>query len=502
MPGHYDAVTVLFSFLIASLSGFVAFESAAHTRQSVRPGFWTVIGGFTLGLGIWSMHFVGMLAWKPPYPLYYSLPRTCWSVMLAVAASMIAMHLSMLPLETRARNKMLGALLVGLGITVMHYLGMSALRFTEPVMWNRGWIAVSVAIAVGASWVALHLLEGTSNASRVTASGMRRQVYASLLVGAAICGMHYAGMEAMMLPEGSVCLRTAGSSSGPALARVGVGNALLLTLCLLIVSYYDKARWAELASEARFQAQEAARDAERLAAAGKIAALIAHEVNNPLAAVTNLLYLIEAGELSEEQQTYLSLAQSEVKRIAEITTHTLKFYRQQSAPEQTSIGDLFESALVLFQQRMEACGIGLQKNWPEEAPTVLCRAGEMRQVLANLVGNAIDSMREGGTLRLGIEPRGDGIVIEVGDTGIGILPEAQAHLFEPFFTTKGPAGTGLGLSISSEIVERHGGTLTFTSSTQKGASGTVFRVWLPAPAEAAPAAEMHEGLSLSAAALA
>ena len=111
-------------------------------------------------------------------------------------------------------------------------------------------------------------------------------------------------------------------------------------------------------------------------------------------------------------------------------------------------------------------------------------------------------MREGGTLRLGIEPRGDGIVVEVGDTGTGILPEAQAHLFEPFFTTKGPAGTGLGLSISSEIVERHGGTLTFTSSTQKGASGTVFRVWLPAPAEAAPAAEMHEGLSLSAAALA
>ena len=501
MPGHYDPVTVLFSILIASLAGFVAFESAAHARQSVRPGLWTVIGGFTLGLGIWSMHFIGMLAWKPPFPLYYSLPRTCWSVMLAVLASMVAMQLGMRPTETPARNKMLGALLVGLGISGMHYVGMSALRFTQPVMWSRCWIAASVVIAVGASWVALHLIEGKSNATRVTAYGMRRQVYASLLVGAAICGMHYAGMEAMMLPEGSVCLRLRGFSSGPALARVGVGNALALTLCLLIVSYYDKARWAELASEARFQAQEAARNAERLAAAGKIAALIAHEVNNPLAAVTNLLYLIEAGELAEEQQAYLSLAQSEVKRIAEITTHTLKFYRQQSAPELTSIGDLFESALVLFQHRMEASGIALQKDWPEGTPRVLCRAGEMRQVLANLVGNAIDAMREGGTLRLGIESRGDGIAISVGDTGMGILPEAQVRLFEPFFTTKGPAGTGLGLSISSEIVERHGGTLTFTSSTQKGASGTTFRVWLPVHVEAEMVTTLHEGSSLPAVAM-
>ena len=117
-----------------------------------------------------------------------------------------------------------------------------------------------------------------------------------------------------------------------ALARIGVGNAMLFTFALLVVSYRDKARWIQRASAARLEIEEAARKLEALAAAGKIAASVAHEINNPLEAVTNLLFLAQMGNVGESEREYLAMAQKEVGRIASITTHTLRFYRQQSGP--------------------------------------------------------------------------------------------------------------------------------------------------------------------------
>lgn len=476
MPGYFDFWTVLFSFVIASLAGFVAFESIDHTRYSEHPERWTLISGITLGLGIWSMHFIGMLAWQPPFPLYYSLGRTMLSVLAAIAASWLAMHITVRHTAGAPRHNLLfGALIVGAGICGMHYIGMSALHFNLPVMWDRFWMLLSIAISITASLVALELLRRSGGDD----FGIRPQIAASLVLGFAICGMHYAGMHAMMLQPGSFCLRQPGAFSGSALARIGVGNALVFTVCLLVVFYQDKVRLVHTASEARFQAQEASRRAERLGAAGKIAASIAHEINNPLEAVTNLLYLVEHGNVGKTELEYLQTAQSELRRIAEITTHTLKFYKQQSAPTTTELPELFDSALVVFAKRLQQSGISVEKHWDPEAPKVLCRAGEIRQVLANLIGNAIDAMPSGGSLLLAVRGRGQGAEIEVSDTGQGISEEAQKRIFEPFFTTKGVSGTGLGLSICAEIMERHGGTLRFSSSTESGHSGTRFQLYLP-----------------------
>jgi signal transduction histidine kinase len=301
-----------------------------------------------------------------------------------------------------------------------------------------------------------------------------------VVIGLAICGMHYTGMMAMMLPNDAISVERPGSFSGAALARIGVGNALVFMACLLVVFYRDKVRLLGAASDARFQAQEASRSAERLGAAGKIAASISHEINNPLEAVTNLLYLVEGGQIGAEERVYLKQAQDELRRIAEITTHTLKFYRQQSAPAETSMQDLMESALAVFSNRITKHSIAVTKQWDARSPRVLCRAGEVRQVLANLISNAIDAMPNGGGLQLTVRPAtADGVDIVVADTGEGISKEVQKRILEPFFTTKGVAGTGLGLSICAEIMQRHGGSLTFTSSTEKGHSGTQFQLHLP-----------------------
>jgi NO-binding membrane sensor protein with MHYT domain len=160
MPGYYDPWTVFCSFLIACLAGFVAFEAVDHTRFSKAVRSWVFLGGVTLGLGIWSMHFMGMLAWHPPFVLYYSVGRTFLSVVVAICASWLALHLVAQNLTRRSLTaKAVGALMVGSGICAMHYIGMSALHFTGHVMWGRLWLLYSFLIAVVASWAAMEMLD-------------------------------------------------------------------------------------------------------------------------------------------------------------------------------------------------------------------------------------------------------------------------------------------------------------------------------------------------------
>ena len=477
MPGYYDLWTVFCSFLIACLAGFVAFESVDHTRYSDAVRGWVFFGGVTLGLGIWSMHFMGMLAWHPPFALYYSVGRTLLSVLVAICASWLALHLvaknhlPRRPLTVRAVE----ALLVGSGICAMHYIGMSALHFTGPVMWDRQWLLYSFLIAVVASWAAMEMLIRSGTGMK----NLSARLIASVVIGIAICGMHYAGMRAFMIESGATSVQLPASFSGVVLARIGVGNAILFTFALLIVSYRDKARWIQAASEARLQAEESARKLEGLAAAGKIAASVAHEINNPLEAVVNLLYLVQFGNIGDAERHHIAIAQKELDRIAAITTHTLRFYRQQSSPAPVSIPELFESALALFQTPLTVCDITVERHWLENVPPVVCLEGEIRQVLANLISNAIDSMPNGGTLRLAARSAGNGLNIEIADTGQGIPTEVQNKILEPFFTTKGRNGTGLGLTISAEIIARHGGTLNFDTTTDSRRSGTCVKFFLP-----------------------
>jgi signal transduction histidine kinase len=475
LPGYYDLWTVSLSYAIAALSGFAAFESVRHARHSGRRVFWATISGVVLGFGIWSMHFVGMLAWVPPFPLFYSANRTAASMVAAVLASLLAMHLAMAPALPSRFRLTPGAVLVATGICAMHYIGMSAVHFSTPVMWSVPWVAASCVIALVASFAALLLL----NRSNREGLDIAHQISGALALGLAICGMHYSGMHAMMLHPGSVALRYSGDASGATLARIGVGNALIFTFCLLVISYQDRLRLLRTAHDAQIRAQDASRTAEQLSAAGRIAASIAHEVNNPLEAVTNLLYLAEHSDVGPAALAYLQQAQSELRRVSEITTHTLKFYRQQHAASSVSLPELVDSVLVLFCGKLEMQHIPVRKTWKAEIPNVHCRAGEIRQVIANLVGNAIDSMPHGGSLSVSVQAAGDFIELAVTDTGQGIPEEVKEKIFQPFFTTKGVGGTGLGLSISAEILERHGGTLMFESRTEPPDQGTTFTMALP-----------------------
>jgi signal transduction histidine kinase len=233
------------------------------------------------------------------------------------------------------------------------------------------------------------------------------------------------------------------------------------------------------------RAQEALLRSEKLAVTGRLAASIAHEINNPLEAITNLLYLMH-GELTATQMAgFLADAEHELARVTEITKQTLRFYREPALPVATEVTPVLDSVLKLYRTRIVGAGVTVRRELRADTTHVLSTPGEMRQVLANLVGNAVDAMRGGGTLRIRItEPRQFGrirrmIRITIADTGVGIPSEVLPTIFEPFVTTKGETGTGLGLWVTSEILKKNGWKVRVRSSRNPCRSGTVFVILIP-----------------------
>jgi signal transduction histidine kinase len=233
------------------------------------------------------------------------------------------------------------------------------------------------------------------------------------------------------------------------------------------------------------RAEQALMQSEKLAVVGRLASSIAHEINNPLEAVTNLLYLAQQSATNPETQQYLATAETELQRVSAIASQTLRFHRQATKPRPVSPVELFDGTLPLYRHKLINSQVAVERR-DRTLRTVLCFDGEMRQVLNNLIGNAIDSMHgKGGRLLLRSREGWNwkagrrGIYLTVADTGSGMSRSTLAKAFEPFFTTKGIGGTGLGLWISQEIVNRHRGSLRGRSSQSPNRSGTAFTLFLP-----------------------
>jgi PAS domain S-box-containing protein len=238
--------------------------------------------------------------------------------------------------------------------------------------------------------------------------------------------------------------------------------------------------------EERLRTEQALRRSEKLAATGRLAASIAHEINNPLAALTNLIYLIETEVVSDVVRNYAHTAQEELARVAHITRQTLAFYRDSGAPNDVNLEELIDSALFLYAGAIRSRNLQVKREI-RFSGSIHGYASELRQVFSNLVGNAVEALPKDGCLRIRLyrsqewcNSRKPGVRVVIGDTGEGILPDHRAHLFEPFFTTKAEKGTGLGLWVSQGIVEKHGGFIRLKSSTGPQHRGTVFSIFLPA----------------------
>lgn len=239
------------------------------------------------------------------------------------------------------------------------------------------------------------------------------------------------------------------------------------------------------------RAEEALRKNEKLATAGRLAATIAHEINNPLEAVGNLLYLARRDKRKADE--YLQMAEVEVQRVASIAQQTLGLVREPLSVAPIDVGAIVDDVLNLHARKLRAKEIEVRTRCDRVAQ-IQGFAGELRQVFSNMIGNAIEALPQRGSLRVRVQRWQEanssraGVRVTIADNGSGITPESMTHLFEPFFTTKKDTGTGLGLWLSYSIVQKHGGWIRVRSRADHGCSGTVFSIFLPAALEPSKAA--------------
>jgi PAS domain S-box-containing protein len=235
----------------------------------------------------------------------------------------------------------------------------------------------------------------------------------------------------------------------------------------------------------RHQTEKALRDSEKLAATGRLAATIAHEINNPLEAVVNLVYLAKnAHSLDPSTRELLQAADTELARVSHMVRQTLGFYRETSSPVWIDLTSTVEQIISLYRNKIQRKAIDIKVR--TSPARIFGMEGELRQVISNFISNALDAVEMNGRISVRVRTVGRGIRILVADDGHGIAPEHRAKVFQPFFTTKKDFGTGLGLWVSKGIIDKHQGKVRMRSRTRPGASGTVFNIDLPIEASAPP----------------
>ena len=508
MPLHkaYSPLLVILSVLIASAASYTALDlagrvTAARGRERLA---WLAGGSLAMGVGIWSMHFVGMLAFHLPVPIGYRLGRVLLSVLVAVAASALALVVVSRP-RVGLSALAVGALCMGPAIAGMHYIGMAALNVPATMRFDVGLVVVSVAIAIVASFVALAL------ASRFRldegAGGFARRMASGLVMGLAIAGMHYTGMAAARF---TVPGRTGASVGGLLATRdlaigVTLGALVILTLGILGATVDRWLRRRAWSIESRQQSQ-------KLEAIGQLAGGVAHDFNNLLTAILgNAAFVLESMTPDDPRYEDVREIERAATRAAELTHQLLAFSRKQVLQPRSL--DLNAALAQIMRMLTRLVGEHIEVTvHPEPAlGRVQVDAAQLEQVIVNLVVNARDAMPDGGRLTIETQnvtlekgstsqhigtPPGAYVLIAFTDTGIGMDPATQARIFEPFFTTKARGkGTGLGLATVYGIVKQSGGSLSVYSEPNRGST---FKVYLPRVVEPIPTTGEDAGQPVSA----
>lgn len=220
---------------------------------------------------------------------------------------------------------------------------------------------------------------------------------------------------------------------------------------------------------------------EKLAATGRMAATIAHEINNPLDSVMNLVFLARTSSSINKARGYLQTAEKELERVAHIVRQTLGYYRETVAPVRVDVRELIEDVLSIYQRKLSANKISVDCRFDNHRP-ITANKGELVQVLSNVIANSIDAMAQGGVLQVQVGETThskEGLQIVIRDSGTGIPEEYLTRIFEPFFTTKGHLGTGIGLWVAKQLIEKQRGQIAITSCTDSENSGTTLVIFIP-----------------------
>jgi len=478
--GTHDPYLVALSILVAAFASYTALDLGERvgSARGLPRHVWLAAAAITMGGGIWSMHFVAMLAFKMPIPMSYDIGMTILSLVVAIVATSGGFYVisrqSASPLHL-----VLGGIFMGLGIVAMHYTGMAAMRGQAELSYDRLFVALSVVIAIGASTAALWLAFRTTE--------RRQHVVAAVVMGLAISGMHYTAMRAAIFTAHGRVHEAQGNAGldQTNLALVVTGITFFILAFALIASLSEQKRVEEALRQARADLAHV----NRVTTMAALTASLAHEVNQPIAAaVANAHACLNwlAGDtpnLEAARASAMSIVEDGT-RAAEIISRTrLLFKRGTLQREPVDVNEVIRGMVLLLSSEITRHFISVRTELAAYLPQVMGDRVQLQQVMMNLITNSIDAMKDvDGTRELAIRSQtaeNGQLTVCVSDTGVGLPLQQADQIFYAFFTTK-PHGTGMGLSISRSIVESHNGRLWASDNSPRGAS---FHVILPTTVE-------------------
>jgi NO-binding membrane sensor protein with MHYT domain len=472
VTGIYNPYLVALSILVACFASYTALDLSGHlgtARGFARRG-WLVAAALTMGGGIWSMHFVAMLAFIMPIPMSYDIGLTILSLVVAIFVTgggfYVISRRSASPLRL-----VVSGVFMGLGIAGMHYTGMAAMRGNVELSYDPLFVALSLIIAIGASTVALWV------AFRTTDLGQK--LVAAVVMGLAISGMHYTGMRAAIFycsRPGSIAAQINASVDQTNLALAVAGITFLILAFASVASLFERKR----AEEALRQAQANLAHVGRVMTLGELTASISHEVNQPLAAVVLngqvcLRLLALETPRPDEMRAALERIVKDANRASEVIKR-IRALAKRSEPQMVSldINDVIREAILLVQREVLRHGASLRTELASALPHVLGDRVQLQQVIINLLMNGVEAMasitdRPRELVIRSEQDEAREVHVAVRDSGMGIDSETAERLFTAFFTTK-PSGMGMGLSISRSIIRAHGGRLWVSPNADRGAT--------------------------------
>lgn len=492
----HSPLLVGLSFLIAILASYCSLDMAERMREAdgATRRYWLGFAGLSLGAGIWSMHFIAMVALDLPIEQGYEPIATVISGLVAVGA--VIAGLAFLGRTPSIARLVAAGVIVGSGVVVMHYLGMSAMRVAGEVSYRPGLFSLSVLIALTAATVALWLaINLKSFVHRVVASGV---------MAVAICGMHYTGMAGTVVVALPMMAPPADLVSKEMLAIVvAIGMAGLVVTGLVLAHFDRKMDAAAVAEAARLREvnaklEEARQRAEAAARAeSQFLATMSHEIRTPMNGVIGMIEgALGASRLDTEVREYLTTARSSAEGLLRILNDILDYSKLESGQLEIesaplSLSSLIDEVISTHGLVAREKGIGLKVRIDERLPEWIAGdALRLKQMLTNYVSNAVKFTAEGQieVVARYIDRDQGHVRIEVHDTGIGFDEETRERLFKRFVqadasTTRKFGGTGLGLAICRELAASMGGEVGCSSEMGRG---SVFWLVVPAPACAAP----------------
>ena len=508
MTAYFDRSLVLVSILVAVLASYTALSMAARVASAGgrQRTIWTAGGALAMSIGIWAMHFIGMLALRLPIPVGYDVGLTAGSWLLALAASWIALRVvsqSRLPLGRLAA----GAVIMGGGINAMHYAGMAAMRMYPEISYEPLRFLASVAIAVGASgtalWLSLYLRQHPRHRALLRAG-------AAVVMGGAIAGMHYTGMAAARFADGSVCLAVKDfNNDGVALVTV-LGTVAVLAVALTAALYDARLEARALTldmTQALSEERGTLLERERLARVhaeqssalkDEFLATLSHELRTPLNAILGWAQVLHR-KLDDEAalRKGLETIERSARAQAQLIDDLLDMSRILAGKvhldlHRVDLRAVVDAAIAVVTPAAAARTIAIEREVPDGPVEVAGDPNRLQQLLWNLLSNAVKFSANGAAVQVRLACVEGAAEITVRDSGIGIAAPFLPFVFDRFrqadaSTTRHFGGLGLGLSIVRSIAELHGGEVRAASPGL--GSGTTFTVHLPlgaAPPDGAP----------------